>query len=108
MSKLGTIAFKSEKGHIYEFRIYPIDAAFKPGHGCVYVITRRHDEPKHHHGHHIIYIGETDDMATELGDHPEQAKFEQEQANCCCVHTTEDAEARKRIAAELKAKYLPQ
>jgi len=106
MSTLGTIEFKNDEGHSYDFRIFPMDAVFKQGHGGVYIVTRRHDEPKHHHGHHIIFIGETDDLATALGDHPEQAMFEQEGANCFCVHATQDADARARIASELQAKYL--
>ncbi len=106
MTTLGTIEFKNDEGHSFDFRIYPMDAQYKPGHGGVYVITRRHDEPKHHHGHHIIFIGETDDMATLLDEHPEKARFDAEGANCCCVHATQDAEARKRIAGELASKYL--
>ena len=106
MSMLGTIAFKNDQGHVFDFKIFAMDAAFKPGHGGVYIISRRHDEPKHHHGHHVIYIGETDDMASALTDHPEAGKFVAENANCCCVHATQDETARKRIAGELQAKYL--
>ena len=106
MSMLGTIGFKNHDGHTYDFKIYPMDAAFKPGHGGVYIITCRHDEPKHHHGHHIIFVGETDDMAVAMSEHPEKVKFAEENANCCCVHATQDAEARELIAGELQSKYL--
>lgn len=106
MSMLGTVTFRNDQGHLFDFKIYPMDASFKPGHGAVYVITRRNDGDKGHHGHHIVYIGETDDMATALASHPEQSLFEAEQANCCCVHATQDSAARTRIAGELQAKYL--
>jgi len=104
--KMGTIAFKNDQGHVFDFKIYPMDAVFKEGHGGVYIITKRHDEPKHHHGHHIIYIGESDDMAMVMSDHPEKELFDREGANCCCVHATQDPEARQRIASELQAKYM--
>lgn len=106
MSMLGAIGFKNKDGHTYEFKIYPMDAKFKPGHGGVYVITRRHDDAKKHHSHHIIFVGETADMAEEMADHPDKALFESEDANCCCVHATQDPAARQMIARELKAKYI--
>lgn len=106
MTLLGTIGFKNDAGCTYDFKIYPMNATFKPDHGCVYIITRRHDEAKHHHGHHVIFVGETDDMAAEMADHPNKSLFEAENANCCCVHGTQDAAARRQIAEELSAKYL--
>ncbi|OVE75489.1 hypothetical protein BVX97_04430 [bacterium E08(2017)] len=106
MSKLGTLAFKNNEGHTYDFAIFQMDSEFKPGHGGVYIITSRHDDDHHHHGHKVICIGETDDMSTVLQDHPMQAEFETQNANCCCVHATQDAAARERIAGELIEKYL--
>ena len=106
MSIHGTISFKNHDGLTYDFKIYPLDAAFKPEHGAVYIITARHDEAKHHHGHHIVFIGEAADMAVEMADHPSKSLFEAEKANCCCVHAMQDAASRKLIAEELSAKYL--
>ncbi len=106
MSKLGTIAFKNQDGHTYDFSIFQMDAEFKPGHGGVYIITGRHDDEKHHHGHRVIFIGETDDMSVLMADHPSKQEFEAQNANCCCVHATQDAAARSRIAQELTQKYL--
>ena len=107
MTKLGAIAFKNQQNHRYDFSIYPMDAEFKPGHGGVYIITCRHDDQDaHHHGHKIIHIGQTADMAVALCDHPDLPDFEEAGANCCCVHATQDEAARKRIVAELTERYL--
>ena len=106
MSMHGAIGFKNNDGHTYEFKIYPMDAKFKPEHGGVYVITRRGDDDKKHHSHHIISVGETADMAADMADHPSKDLFDSENANCCCVHATQDAAARATIAGELQAKYI--
>ncbi len=106
MSKLGTIGFKNNDGHSYDFSIYTMDAALKPGHGGGYIITSRHDDDKTHHGHHIIMIGESDDMSVLMAAYPNQAEFDAERANCCCVHATQDQAARTRIVGELTERYL--
>jgi hypothetical protein len=106
MSMHGAIGFKNNNGRTYEFKIYPMDAHFKPEHGGVYVITKCHDDAQKHHCHHVVFVGKTGDLAAEMADHPSKALFESENANCCCVHATQDAAARDTIAGELQAKYL--
>ena len=105
MSKLGTTAFRGTAGHKYEFSIFSLDAHFKAGHGGVYVVTRRKDEPHSHHSIHVIFIGETSDFSTDLADHPNQADFEKEEANSICIHPTQEPKARERICRELREHY---
>lgn len=106
MSKLGTIAFKNQDGHTYDFSIFTMSTEFKPGHGGVYIITSRHDDEQRHHGHHIIAIGEADDMSTAIAEYVAQPEFAAQNANCCCVHAAQDKTARERIVQELTLKYL--
>jgi hypothetical protein len=107
MSKMGAITFVGNSGNRYEFTLYPLDARFKAGYGGVYFVTSRHDQEHAHHSHHNIFGGETDDLSSVLSDHPKQALFETEQANCVAVHATRNAPARARILAELVEKYSP-
>ena len=107
MSRMGAIAFIGAGGHHHEFDLYPLTAHFKPGHGGVYFVTCRTDDEHGHHTHHKIFIGETPDLSTLLDNHPKQALFEAEGANCIAIHASQDAKARTRIVAELIEKYNP-
>lgn len=106
MTALGSIGFRNAQGHSYEFHIYPMNAAFKPGQGGVYVVTSRNDGEGHHHGHRILFVGETADFAQALAEHEKSGTFEGLNANCCCIHHVQEEKSRKHIAAELTAKYM--
>lgn len=106
MTALGSIGFRNAHGHPYEFSIYPMDASFKPGQGGVYVITARNDGEGHHHGHKVLFVGETSDFSQAMASHAQAATFEGLNANCCCIHPVQDEASRKHIASELSAKYI--
>lgn len=107
MSRLGTLAFVDDQGHHCEFTLYPMDAQFKAGHAGVYFVTRRGEGEHGHHAHHKIFVGETADLASAFVNHPKQAVFVREGANCVAVHATQDAHVRARIVADLIRKFNP-
>lgn len=107
MSKLGAITFKGESGRRYEFGMYPLGTKFKDGHGGVYFLTNRHVKGDGAHGHTRIYVGETDDLSTAIMDHEQAALFAEYEANCVCVHATQDASVRGHMVEDLVSKYNP-
>ena len=107
MSKLGMIAFKGESGRRYEFWMYPMGTKFKGGHGGVYFLTNRHDKGEGAHGHTRIYVGETDDLSSAFVDHMQCDVFAESDANCVCVHPTQDGHVRRDMVEDLIKSYDP-
>ncbi len=107
MSKLGVITFKGESGRRYEFGMYPFGTKFKEKHGGVYFLTNRHDKADGAHGHTRIFVGETDDLANVFADHEQTDAFAEHDANCVCVHPTQDAHVRRNMVDDLIRRYSP-
>jgi hypothetical protein len=105
--KLGATSLKGATGKRYEFAVYAWDTKLKPGHGGVYMVTRRHATSKGGHEHHIIYMDAADDLHAEIPEHPLRSQFEAEQANCLCVHASQSESARNQILEDLSQAHTP-
>jgi hypothetical protein len=106
MSKLGTVSFSGTSGERYAFAAYPLETVFKKGFTGVYVLTQR-KEDKSGIGfmHRRICMGQGDGLRHRpAGD---DASFSESGANCICLHTERDKNARQRIEQDLIRKPRP-
>lgn len=101
MDKIGTLPLTGKSGTKYSFEVYPMDQDFKPI-GGVYAITRRQ---KLDHTHDVIYVGQTSDMSTRFDNHHKADCFNENNANCICVHTDDSEASQLRKEKDLIKKY---
>jgi hypothetical protein len=106
MPKIGTLDFTGISGHKYTFNVYPKNRDHKEKE-AVYVITHRTIKAVASVDHDVIYIGETGNVKSELENHPKNACFEKEIANCVCVYWEDHEDKRKKIVEDLKTFYHP-
>jgi len=106
MPKIGTLDFTGISGHKYTFNVYPKDREHKEKE-AVYVITHRMIKADASVDHNVIFIGETDNIKSEIENHPKNECFKREIANCVCVYWEDHVNTRNKIAEDLKNCYHP-
>ena len=107
MAKLSTITFTGASGSKYEFNSYAFGTNFKENYGAVYFITNRHQNDDGGYSHVRIYVGQTEDLSTRFDDHHKQDCFDQENANCVCIHGEQNENTRLDIERDLIDNYNP-
>jgi predicted GIY-YIG superfamily endonuclease len=96
MQKLSDLTIKGESGEEITFEVYPFNSAW-PEVGAVYLVTKR-EKSDSDHTHTIIYIGQTDNLKNRFSEHHKAECFEENDANCVCIHR--DAQEKSRLAKE--------
>ncbi len=107
MVKLGTVTFTGASGSTYEFNSYAFGTIFKENYGAVYFITNRDQNDDGSYSHERIYVGETEDLSTRFDDHHKQDCFDQNNANCICIHGEQNEKIRLNIERDLIDNYNP-
>ena len=107
MAKLGTVTFTGASGSKYEFNSYAFGTNFKENYGAVYFITNRHKNDDGGYSHEKIYVGQTEDLSTRFDHHHKQDCFDQNNANCICIHGEQNENIRLNIERDLIDKYNP-
>ncbi len=97
MAKLGDLTVAGESGQDYKFEVYPQGTSFKEV-GAVYLVTKRTHKPDGTGAHEFLYVGETGDLSTRFDGHHKQECFDENGANCICVHV--DSSQKSRLAKE--------
>lgn len=106
MAYLGTITLASSSGG-YDFTVYSIDHNFSSN-AAVYAVTYQYQNPDDKKWWHIVkYVGQTDNLAERFEGHHKADCFEEQKANCVCVHQESNEQTRLAIEADLIKAYTP-
>lgn len=100
MSSIANLSLTGESGNMYQFSVYPFDTKFNSV-GAVYVITRRTVKADGKGDHHVIYVGETENLGDRFDNHHKAGCFDRHNANCICVHRDNDGRSRLDKEADL-------
>lgn len=106
MFRINSAHFSGKSGQKYDFYVYPIDQPLQKV-GAVYVITRRYKNNRGGVSHHILYIGDTQNLSMVLADHPKRACFLSKNANCIGSHIDEDSQSRAVKRDDLIQQHNP-
>ncbi len=105
MSSLGQLVLKGKSGNSYTFKVYDINSNWNSV-AAVYSVTRAtSNEGKI--SHHIIYIGQTNDLKERFQNHHKQYCFDSNHANRLCVLIENNVNKRLYIESDLIANYNP-
>ena len=103
MAKIATATFKGASGTSYDFNVYPLDEEFNSI-GAVYIFTKRTvSEEKGLHT--LLYIGETDNLATRIPNHEKWPCVKKNNANCICIHRDDNGKSRLAKETDLREEH---
>lgn len=91
--KVSTATFSGHSGQKYQFFVYPMSHTFDSV-GAVYAVSRRYRNSRGGYSYHIIYMDETNDLASRLGNQDELDCYARRHANCICSHRDDDRDSR--------------
>jgi hypothetical protein len=96
-----TITLTGDSDEEYAFEVNSLEAHLDSGSG-VYTVTRQDGDE-----HVVLYIGQTGDLSNRFTDHHKAECFDDNDADCLCVH--QDGEKRSRLKKEtdLISRYHP-
>jgi hypothetical protein len=96
-----TTTLTGASGHEYVFEVNAIGADLNPVAG-VYAVTRRDGDQ-----HVVLYIGHSGDLSDRFSYHHKSECFDDNGADCLCVHRDGDKESRLRKESDLMIRYRP-
>ena len=96
-----TTTLTGASGHEYDFEVSALGADLDPV-GAVYAITRKDGDE-----HIVLYIGHTGDLSKRFDDHHKSECFDENEADCLCVHFDGNKDSRLRKESDLHAQYRP-
>jgi hypothetical protein len=100
-AQYSTTTLTGASGDEYIFEVNAIGADLNPI-GGVYAIThRRGDE------HVVIYVGQSADLSDRFGSHQKWECFDDNGADCICVHRDSDKDSRLKKESDLMSRYRP-
>jgi hypothetical protein len=88
-------------GDEYVFEVNALGADLNPV-GGVYAITRRQGDE-----HVVLYVGHTGDLSLRFDNHQKWECFDDNGADCLCVHRDGDKNSRLKKEADLMIHYRP-
>jgi hypothetical protein len=95
------VTLTGASGDDYEFEVDALGADLNSVAG-VYAITRREGDQ-----HVVVYIGQSGDLSYRFGNHQKWECFDDNGADCICVHRDSDKDSRLKKEADLMIRYRP-
>jgi len=102
MVSIGKITYKGKSGKEYKFNIYDLKSSWTED-AVVYLVTRAEKKPDGGTTHHLIYIGQTDNLKTQFAYHNKQSCFDKNNANRLCLIMEGNEKTRTSIESDLLA-----
>lgn len=96
-----TTTLTGDSGEQYEFEVYALDAKLDAG-GAVYAVARQKGDR-----HVPLYFGQTKDVSVRLHGHHKSECFDENEADCLCVHREDDEDSRLKKELDLMIRYHP-
>lgn len=103
MAKISDVVLSGHTGR-YTFEVYPTDTTFSPI-GAVYVFTNRTVDANGTGSHTLLYIGQTDSLATRIPNHEKWPCAQRNGANCICIHADNGETSRINKETDLRAAH---
>jgi hypothetical protein len=100
MSKISDATFKGASGTSYSFEVWATDVTFKEV-GAVYVFSKRVTDSAGKGTHTLLYIGQTDNLATRIPNHEKWPCVKRNSVNCICTHLDNSEKSRLDKEADL-------
>jgi hypothetical protein len=96
-----TTTLTGDSGRKYEFEVYALDAELDAV-GAVYAVTRRDGDR-----HVPLYFGQTGDISVRLSGHHKSECFDENDADCLCVHRDDELDSRLKKELDLMIRHHP-
>jgi len=106
MARISTVTFHGKSGKSYIFDVWHMGQEFNAV-GAVYVVTQRYQNDAGNYSHHVIYVGQTDDLSTRFNNHHKADCFTSHNANCICTFRDNDEDSRLDREDDLVQHYSP-
>lgn len=90
-----------DSGEEYDFDVHGLDTPLEDG--GVYAITRRTEDGEHI----VLYIGETGNVSDRQKNHHKSECFDDNGADCLCIHLDRNKTSRLKKEADLMSRYRP-
>jgi hypothetical protein len=100
MVQLGKTVFIGKSGEKYIFDTYDLSSSWDSV-AAIYVVTRMEGGTNH-----VVYIGQTNNLELEFGNHPRQSCFKQNKANCLCLKIEMNPQNRRSVETDLLREYF--
>ena len=97
-----TITLGGDSDDEYSFEVNALDDADLAAIGALYTVTRREDDE-----HVVLYVGQTGDLSDRFKRHHKAACFNQNDADCLCVHRDGRTKSRLKKESDLIKNYRP-
>lgn len=107
MGKLSTATLTDASDNRYQFDVYTMDSMFREGYPGVYMIARRYKLEDGQFTLEPLFVGESADLSTLYGYHPQQACIQKHGGNCKCIYHVKSKEKREAIVENLIAALGP-
>jgi hypothetical protein len=95
-----TTILTGDFGKEYVFEVHALDADLHGG--AVYAVTRWEEDE-----HVLLYLGQTGELENRFDGHHKSECFDENDADCLCVHRDGNKESRLKKEADLMARYHP-
>jgi hypothetical protein len=106
MPSLGKTTFDGQSGTAYRFTVFPLGTKIRKRAGLYVIANRSHDDSSGHQ-HHVLYVGQTEDLSQPFEKHHKAQAFERSGANCICLHAEESEDCRVEKERDLVAGIRP-
>ncbi len=106
MPSLGKTTFDGKSGKAYRFTVYPLRTRIRKIAGLYIIANRSHDDSSGHQ-HQALFVGQTEDLSQPFEKHRKALEFEQNGANCICLHADESENSRIEKERDLVAATAP-
>ena len=100
-AQYSTTILTGDSGDDYIFEIHALDADLDAI-AAVYAVTRTEDDE-----HVVLYLGHTGDLSDRFDGHHKSECFDDNEADCLCLHRDENKRSRLRKEADLMIRYRP-
>jgi hypothetical protein len=95
------VTLTGASGDEYVFEVDALGADLNPV-GALYAITHRHGDQ-----HTVVYIGQSANLSDRFTNHQKWECFDDNGADCLCVHRDADKDSRLRKELDLMIRYRP-
>jgi predicted GIY-YIG superfamily endonuclease len=90
-----------DSGDEYVFEVHALGADLDAV-GAVYAVTRKEGNE-----HVVLYVGHTGDLSDRFNNHQKSECFDDNEADCLCVHRDGNKKSRLKKESDLMSRYRP-